>query len=234
MDQPRSVLIVGIAAEAAARLSGGLLAHGFASETVSFEEGFELLEVVPYDAVIAGFPFPRELPMTRVLTRLRKRSSACRAAALVLLADEFSRPEAEDLLGKGVNLTFPADVDPHRLAAALTKVTGAACRVLLVTLIHLEVPTESGPRRVVAQCENISATGMFVRMEQNVPVGSTLSFDLTLPRDGFRLRGKGTVVRHGHSARKGQVGVALHFSAVDEEARRRLDAYIDQQRRAGE
>lgn len=233
MDQPRTVLIVGLAAEPASCLSSGLLAHGFASEAVSFEEGFELLEVVPYDAVITAFPFPRELPMTRVLMRLRKRSSACRAAALVLLAGKFSRPEAEDLLGKGANLVFDAEVDPHQVARALVQVTGAAVRIPLVTLIHLEVPTESGPRRVAAQCENVSATGMFVRMEQSVPVGATLSFDLVLPRDGHRIRGQGTVVRHGLSSRKGQVGLALRLSGLDEDSRRRLEAYVDQQWHSG-
>jgi uncharacterized protein (TIGR02266 family) len=223
--------MIGVGAEAADSLSAGLLARGFACEATTFEEGFELLEVVPYDAVVARFPFPRDLPMTRFMTRLRKRSSACRHAALALLSDEFSRPEAEDLTGRGANLVFPAGVGSDELARSLERVTGAAVRVPLVTLIQLEVPTESGSRRVAAQCENVSESGMFVRMDQSVAIGTKVGFELVLPREGYRLRGQATVVRYGQSSRKGQPGVALRLAGLDVDARRRLGAFVDQQSR---
>jgi len=229
VDVPRTVLLVGLAAEVAERLLGGLVGRGFACEGVGYEEGFELLELVPFDAVVASFPFPREIPMTRFMTRLRKRSSACRHAALILLTGEFSRPEAEDLVGRGANLVFPASVDADELARAIRAVTGAAARVPLLALVHVEVRTEQGLRRLVAQCENVSETGIFLRMGQALPVGSTVVFELVLPDSGYRLRGEGTVVRHGIGSRGGQEGIALRFGELGNEARERLASFVGRQ-----
>ncbi len=219
---------MGFGAETGPRLAAGLGALGFVCESVAFEEGFELVEVVPFDAVVAAFPFPRELPMTRFMTRLRKHSSACRHAALAILADETSRPEAEALRGQGANLVFPLSVAAAELAAALDGVTAAAARVPLVTLVQLELATPGGVRRVAAQCENISETGMFVRLGQSVPIGATVGFELILPGEGYRLRGHGSVVRHGIGSRHGQPGVALRFAGLDEDSRYRLKQFIQQ------
>jgi hypothetical protein len=224
---PRTVLLVGFGADAATRLAAGLNALGFVCESVPFDEGFELLEVVPFDAVVTVFPFPREVPMTRFMMRLRKHSSACQHAALVILTDEFSRPEAEALRGRGANLVFPVSVEASELAAALGAVTAAAVRVPLVTLVQLELATAGGVRRVAAQCENVSETGMFVRLGQAVPIGTTVGFELVLPGEGYRLRGQGSVVRHGIGSRQGQLGVALRFAALDEDSRYRLKHFIE-------
>lgn len=234
MDVPRTVLLVGLPAEVGSELASGLATRGFACERVGFEEGFELLELVPFDAVVASFPFPREVPMTRFMTRLRKRSSACRHAALVLLASEFSRPEAEDLLGRGANLVLSSSVGADALTKGLLGVTGAAVRVPLLALVHVEVRTEGGVRRLVAQCENVSETGMFLRMGQTLPVGTLVTFELVLPDSSYRLRGEGTVVRHGIGSRHGQEGVALRFAGMEGEAQERLASFVARQSRTAD
>ncbi len=226
MERTRTVLLVGLPSEIGGPLAHSLLNEGFALESVGFEEGFELVELVPFDAVVAAFPFPREVPMTRFTTRLRKHSSACRHAALVLLADEHWREEAEGLGGRGVNAVFSRAVPAGELAAVLRNITCTAPRVPLVAMVHLEVSTEGGSRRLVAQCENLSTSGMFVRMAQVVPLGATVAFELVLPDEGYRLRGRGTVVRHGAGSRRGQEGIAIRLGELAEEGWERLRAFV--------
>ncbi len=226
MKQLRSILLVGFGGDAANRLVEGLKVHGLFCEAASVEEAYELVEVVPYDAAIAGFPFPRELPLARFLTRLRKRACASRHAALLLLADEYSLPEARDLVGRGVNEAYKNDVGADVLAGDLEKFAAAAPRIPLVTLVQLEVPSSTGTRRVAAQCENISTTGMLVRMEHCVPLGGGVSFELTIPGQLHRVRGRAVVVRHREGQQGAKAGVALHFESLEADGLRRVEEYV--------
>lgn len=226
MKELRSILLVGLEPNVAGRLAEGLQVHGLIGEAASVEEAYELVEVVPYDAVIAGFPFPRELPLARFLTRLRKRASASRHVALVLVTDEFSLPEARDLVGRGVNDAYRNDVAAEVLADGLNKFAAAAPRVPLVTLVQLEVPSATGTRRVAAQCENISATGMLVRMEHCVPLGGRVSFELAIPGQLHRVRGRAVAVRHREFQKSAKAGVGLHFESFEADGLRRIEEYV--------
>lgn len=226
MKQLRSILLIGLEGNVARRLAEDLEVHGLFCEAASVEEAYELVEVVPYDAAIASFPFPRELPLARFLTRLRKRASASRHAALVLVADEFSLPEAHDLVGRGANDAYRNDVAAGVVAEGLNKFAAAAPRVSLVTLLQLEVPTSTGTRRVAAQCENISATGMFVRMEHSVPLGGEVSFELVIPGQLRKVRGRAVVVRHRQGQQGVRAGVALHFEGFEADGLGRVEEYV--------
>ena len=87
--------------------------------------------------------------------------------------------------------------------------------------------TLSGVEGLLAeQVTNISAGGMFVRTERDLPIGTLLSMALELP-DGDRpapVQGKVVHARPSHS----ETGIGVQFVSDDDAFRGRVDRYINE------
>jgi uncharacterized protein (TIGR02266 family) len=74
---------------------------------------------------------------------------------------------------------------------------------------------------------NISAGGMFVRMEDPLPLNSALTLYLDLPDGGPAAVVEAQVVRIAEPGRDPISGVGVQFIGADDEFRSRVDSYID-------
>ena len=229
----RSVLFVEMWPTSDGNLTGGLMQRGHLGEFASLADALKVVETVPFEAIVAALPFPQPNDLPTFVSRVRASASACRMAALVVLASGEHEAGGRALLGKGVNAVLPRHGGAAALAAELARCAEVAPRALLVAAIRLEVPTGGGWRRLLAQTANVSATGAFIRMDQGLLVGGeVVRFELTMPSDRQPLRGEGEVVRRAQAAGLSG-GVAVRFTSISERDRERIAAAVTALRRRG-
>src|SRR3954469_16498212 len=96
----------------------------------------------------------------------------------------------------------------------------------------VKVSLEGVPGYFSGEATNISSTGMFVRTETAVPVGSVLSVALELPHEDRPVPVHARVI-HVRTPSQALLrapldpGVGMQFVASDEEFRSRIDRYIE-------
>ncbi len=223
----RSVLVVGVDAARFAGLAPILKrARMFAELVATGARALELATALPYDAVLVTVPLD-DLPLEDWLSRLRADGMAsCKAAVLLLVAPGHG-DEAMALLERGANRAAAADDPPERVQALVSALLGVAPRVSLRAASRLRVQLERGTTQVLCQTENISATGMLLRTDQQYPLGTSLSFELSLPGEQKPIRGTARVVRHTTMRRERIAGVAVSFSGFEGADAGRFAAHID-------
>lgn len=222
----RSVIVAGLAPQLFGELELSLLREGFFSELVADEhEALELLTVLPYDVVIVGYPLP-EMAMRSFLTATRKESSASRKAALVIVAPEKAVEEAEEHIGSGANRVLPDSVPPIEIARAVFALVNAAPRVQLRALSRLRLNLEKEGSVTLCQTENVSATGMLIRTDLSLAVGSEIGFELSLPGEAKPVRGKARVMRQTMKGHERISGIGLAFEHFDGDDGERLAAFV--------
>jgi uncharacterized protein (TIGR02266 family) len=223
----RSVLVVGVGAAKFANLAPILKrAKMFAELVPTGARALELAAVLPYDAVAVTVPLD-DTPLEEWLARLRDEAMASRKAAVLLLTAAGHEEKARALLEQGANRVAAVDDPPERVQALVSALLGVAPRVCLRAASRLRVQLERGTTQVLCQTENISATGMLIRTDQQYPVGTMLSFELALPGEPKPIRGSARVVRHTTSRRERVAGVGVAFSGFDSEDGKRFAAHID-------
>ena len=223
----RSVLVVGVGAEQFAGLAPILKrAKMFAELVATGTRALELAAMLPYDALAVTVPLD-DTPLDEWLAKLRGDAMASRKAAVLLLVAPGHGDEALALLEQGANRVAASDDPPERVQALVSELLGVAPRVSLRAASRLSVQLERGTAQVLCQTENISATGMLIRTDQQYPVGTLLSFELTLPGEPKPIRGSARVVRHTSVRRERVTGVAVAFSGFDSHDGTRFAAHID-------
>jgi CheY-like chemotaxis protein len=223
----RSVLVVGVDAERFASLAPILKrAKMFAELVPTGARALELAAALPYDAVLVTVPLD-DPSLEDWLSRLRADTMAsCKAAVLLLVAPGHG-DEALALLERGANRVAAADDEPERVQALVSALLGVAPRVCLRAASRLRVQLAGGTSQVLCQTENISATGMLLRTDQRYPLGTLLSFELSLPGEPKPIRGKARVVRHTTLRRERITGVGVSFAEFDGADAGRFAAHID-------
>jgi hypothetical protein len=63
--------------------------------------------------------------------------------------------------------------------------------------------------------ENISDSGMMVSCAHEMPVGSTIQFQISVPGYAFTIRGSARVIRTTDSVREGTQGIGARFVSFD-------------------
>jgi len=192
---------------------------------------FEEVERNPYDLVILGYPLQRcELPV--LLKSIRWRESACRNAAVLLLAERVAVPRVKPLLNRGVNRVLPDDATDWELESVLGDVLKVEPRLDLSLPVKLELWLAGKTERVVAQCDNLSVSGMLIRGRWEVEIGSPATFELTPPGQPSPIRGTAEVVRPTLREREGLVGFGIQFVYFEGDGQQRLASFINRQRTA--
>jgi uncharacterized protein (TIGR02266 family) len=93
-----------------------------------------------------------------------------------------------------------------------------------------------GGQELVAQTEDVSFTGIFIRMDTPLPTRQLVRLRLVLPPDGDELSVMGMVARHFPATADLPPGVGIQFYSLGIAERRRWDQFIRlvTQGRAGE
>jgi hypothetical protein len=143
----------------------------------------------------------------------RSGASRIRQVALVVLCRRDLLGEVEPLFGRGVSRAVAIEELDHKLYDAVSSLLAVAPRVAFKAPVRL-MPTVSGHEAVSdGTIENLSASGMLVRCLGQLPVGSTLRFEISIPGQPQPIRGAARVVRTADPEREGVQGIGARFQS---------------------
>lgn len=227
MDDARNVLIVEASQLLFDRVAPVLRRRSF--EVDRFPDAtraLELLAVVPFQAVVVGYPM-RELDLGRFLAAVADGESAL-ASVAVLVAQEH-RAEVEGYLNRGVDLILEAENAPEEMQRLLCALFGVAPRSATRTMVKLEVQVEPGgpTERFMAQTEDLSTSGMLVVTRRRYPIGTTVGFELLLPAGGGSVSGLAEVARHTEQGQDRVEGIGLRFVSFRGDSDSRVARALD-------
>lgn len=222
----RNLLFVGIEFDLFESLAASRPFREFHCDYISTgSHATELIELLPYEGVVIAHPLP-DIATPRLIEALRRSGSSCRTAAVILLAAEGTRSEAESLVGAGANRVLASQESAAELRNTLERLLQVAPRVRARVISRLTVPGSLGTNRIMCQTVNLSASGMLVRTEQRCEPGAVLDFELMLPGDRAPVRGKARVVRRAMPQRERVTGLALQFDQLPMEDSKRLQDHL--------
>jgi uncharacterized protein (TIGR02266 family) len=222
----RSTLVVGLEEETFDEVASVLSAAKFyadCGETAA--AALESIAFLPFDAIIVAYPLP-DMPMADFLAAVRRKDSPCRQAAVVLLARQGTLNEAEEFMGKGANRVLPVEDFAEQLPHVLFRLLEVPPRFAMRATSRLKVQLSWGTSQTLCQTENISAHGMLIKTDHTYPIGTQMSFELTMPGDNNPIRGFAVVVRHTMERRERVTGVAVRFSSFDSDDKKRFESLL--------
>lgn len=222
----RSALLVGFDVATAEQVADELRKAVFFSESVDdAEAALDLTQLLPFDAVIVSYPVAG-MAIDKFLTELRRAASPCRQSAVAVVAPPNNVSEATELIGRGANGVVSRDELTERLAHMLFHLIEVPPRFSLRAVSRLRVQLGHGTSLTLCQTENVSATGMLLRTDQNYPIGTRVGFEMMLPGENRALRGNAVVVRHTYQPHERVSGVGVRFAEFQGEDRTRFDEHL--------
>ncbi len=206
-----------------------IMTPGFILEHADgIEAAIEKVNSTAYVILIAGFPVSAA-PVPELLSAARSAESRSGEAAVVVMAPPEALDEAERLLDKGVSRILNPLASPRLLAQALSETIVHAQRHQVRAMVRLRVPGPKGDELVLAQTENLSRSGMFVRQTKSIPFATRFNFELTLSGETKPVTGAAEVVRTGNRSREAATGFGARFLGFSPGGERRLAEYLASQ-----
>lgn len=222
----RKLLILGAETPALHRVVPLLLRAEFLAHRVGrVDEAVDLLVGTSFDLLIVRFPIAG-LSLGGLVQTVRARTSPSRNAGLLLLAEPSFVAEVSAFLGKGVNRVVSLDAPSERLLHAVADLVGVAPRSAVRAVVQLELWVGHASARILTMTQNISQNGMLVRGGLDFPVGSRLSFALTLPGGQHEVQGELEVVRRTDASVEGVEGIGTRFLGFGDHDQERLEAFL--------
>jgi len=222
----RSTLVVGVGEETFGKISKLLTeVRFFADFAETGAAAIESISFLPFDAIVAGYPLS-DMPMQTFLDAVRGKDSPCRQAGVVILALRGMLPEAEMFVGKGANRALALESFPEELPHALLRLLEVPPRVALRALSRLKVQLSWGTSQTICQTENISMHGLLIKTDHPYPVGTQMSFELSVPGESAPVRGFAVVVRQTLEKRERVAGLGVRFSSFEGNDKQRLEAAL--------
>jgi len=196
----------------------------------------ELVQGTPFDVVIIGYPVSREA-LNRFLDAARTKGAACRRAGLVLITESVHSEAAQALIGRGANRVVTAEELENRLVTAVEDLASPAPRLPVRIPARVQLFADGRPLRLMAQVDDVSASGMLVRGVTQFPVGTVFGFEVVVPGEAKPIRGTAEIMRLTDPRREAVRGVGVRFVSFEGSDRLRLEMFIDrslpQRARAG-
>jgi hypothetical protein len=222
----RRVLIIGPAAPALKSVVPLLRRSDFEVEQVEHAAAaLEHIMAGRVDLLLARYP-TEGVKFPLLLDGIRERSSPCRDAGLLLMADPEAFEEARGFLGRGVNRVVNLECPPECLLHAVADLIGVPPRIGVRALVQLDVNVGNARTFALHQTHNLSTTGMFVAGDAELPAGARCDFELSLPGQAEPIRGSAEVVWHADRRRHLHDGFALRFLSFREGDGARLRAFV--------
>jgi len=188
--------------------------------------GLGLLRELPYNLVIVKIPTPG-VELADFVATLRSAKSRSRRAGLLVTAGEEHRVEVESFLGHGVNRFVPGRASAAEWLYALADLFDVPPRLSVRALVQLEALVKGSRHRSLAQTQDVSSTGMFVRGNPHpFSVGTEIDFELNLPDDPSPLRGVAEVVRHANIDLEQIDGFGARFRTLASSGAQRLQQFL--------
>ena len=144
---------------------------------------------------------------------------------VALIADEHLQPELEPHLNEH-HRYIPAHLEPKELQSSLLRLIGDTPRVAPRLMLRLEVQLGAGKMLRMCQTANISASGMLVKLNDPIPVGSEVRLAINLPSVADPIHAKAEVARQTDPDRESVRGLGLRFVEFEGEGRTTLTEYL--------
>ncbi len=222
----RSALVVGADADLFERL-GTLLrvTRFFADYAETGESALESIAALPFDAIVVAYPL-RDILVPVFLDAVRAADSPCRRSAVVLLAPADLQGEAEALVGRGANRVVTLDDHIDQLPHVLLRLFEVSPRYPVRAVSRVTVQSGLVTRLTLCQTENLSTSGMLIRTDPSLPIGTQLSFALALPGERKPVCGSAVVVRRTTPQREKVSGVGVRIASFDDDGKARYEARL--------
>ena len=145
---------------------------------------------------------------------------------MVLLCPAAYLEEARASLGTGVNRVVTEESVDVALESAVRDLLDIAPRVPLHAPAWISLASDIGPKTARCATENLSTSGMLVTANLPFPVGSSVTFRISIPDETTPIRGTGLVSRTTDLSREGCDGFGVSFQSFMEADRSRLKSIV--------
>jgi len=186
----------------------------------------DLVQSTAFDVIIIGFPVSAAA-LSRFLEMARAEGAACHRAGLVLITQNESSAAANALVGRGANRVVAVDEMDTKLVSAVEDLASPAPRVPVKIPANIQLFSDGRPLRLMAQIQNLSASGMLLRGVTQFPLGTTFEFEIAMPDDPSPIRGTAEITRITDRQREIVEGVGVRFVSFEASDRVRLEMFVD-------
>lgn len=222
----RSVLVIGVTAEEFARFAPFLQRDAFEVDRFPGAEGaLELIGHVAFEVLIVRFPLPG-IDVYAFLQQVRRQDSPCLRSPLLLLATQTYLEEAERMIGKGANRVLALEGAQDQIQGAVSGLLDVAPRKAARFITRLEIKLGGAKDMMLCQTENISESGMLIRIDRRYEKGTQIHLEFTLPDDQRPIVGIAEVMRHTMIGRDPVGGIGLRFLSFAGDSQRRYLAFL--------
>jgi hypothetical protein len=163
------------------------------------------------------------VPPIRFLETVRGSGSLCRTAGLVLIATDEQSRGAVRYVGRGANRVVRFGDLAAELPVAMAELGAVSKQVRLDVFVRAFWEGGTGPE--LWQAENVSATGMLLRTQTQLPKGTEVELELKLPGDTSTIRTRTLVVRHTTLGREDVLGLGVRFLSFEGDGQQRLEEF---------
>lgn len=221
MTEPtRRILLIGTAGHSLAHLQPSLQRFAFdVSQVVGPEVAIGKISATRFDVVIAEGSGDDE-GVRRLAIAMRSAGSASSTSGLVVLAPPDRVRDMGRLVGRGVNKVLSTRESPEVIALVANRLGSTRHSLAERYPIHLRVSCHVDGAWRTWTTDNVSASGMLVRTDIDVPASTRFRFRLDTA--GGSIEGEAKVVRVTDATRESVRGVGVRFAALDGDGRRRL------------
>lgn len=186
----------------------------------------DLVQGTAFDVIIIGYPVSRAALAT-FLETARAPGAACKRAGLLLITEANHSSAASALVGKGANrVVLDKDLE-SKLLTAVEELARPAPRVTVHMPARIRLFADGRPLRLMAQVDNLSASGMLLRGVTQFAVGTTLEFEMVVPDEPKPIRGAAEITRTTDPRIEMVHGVGVRFVSFEGSDRLRLEMFVD-------
>jgi hypothetical protein len=187
--------------------------------------GTLLSENVKFDLMVVRHPLP-DMSLEVFCASVRKAGSPSVASQLLVLTESDRVSEAQALAPRHASLVLSI-TDPKRLLEEVaSRLLGVEPRVATRLMIRMQVGVAAGKTLVMCQSENVSQAGMLLRTDRDLPIGTRVTFETTIPGDRDPIQGEAMVVRHTAPDVEDVRGIGFKFLAFRGDGEQRFRAFV--------
>lgn len=147
-----------------------------------------------------------------------------RGISLLLVCERDNAQHQDLCLAAGCNDIIYRPLQRNDLDAKITRLTTIPTRRDLRTLTRIEVSLEKNGRFLIGRSLNISSTGMLIELDRVLPGDGRLRLHFYLPGEQQAMQIDAEVLRAEFVGTMAKYG--LHFVAVNEEERDRIERFV--------
>lgn len=170
----------------------------------------ELVAACPLEVMLVRYPLPG-MDLSAFLQEVRGAKSLSRHSPLVLVTTGEHVEEARRFLGRGANRVVSLEDTPHTILAAVGDLLEVAPRKPSHFIVQLEAKVGKSREWILCRAENTSATGVLLKTDRLLPLGTQVDFEFRLPAVTRPVTGRAEVTRHTLQSRERVEGMGLRF-----------------------